>query len=190
MRLRLGRLSAAPGQILRRGVPQWRPLQLFFAIGAALLAPAMILFVRGWLLVDHCLETTGALRAFGVQMALLRPSQNCPDGAMALGGDAHQVLTLAVGVTVPLLIAHALLLGVGTAAAALAARLTVGITAVVDTFARVVSRALQALFGATAAPLLPVPRSQVVPGARPIIAAVRYVTSAWQLRAPPLGAWA
>lgn len=73
---------------------------------------------HGAVLVHRCVAPGGALEWLGLRLALVRAGE-CPDGQVAVGGDGQQVLTLVVGVAVPVLLAHVLAtlggLGVATA---------------------------------------------------------------------------
>lgn len=86
------------------------------AAGAATVAAAGLLDDRAAVLVHRCVAADGLTEWLGLRLALLRHG-DCPEGALAVGGDGEQLLTLVVGAAVPVLLAHLLgtALGLGLA---------------------------------------------------------------------------
>lgn len=82
-----------------------------------LLAVVGALGERGIALVHHCVAGGGSFAWWGTRLAMVRHSDVCPEGTLALGGAPDDVAGVIAAVTVPLLVLHAVLglggLGVG-----------------------------------------------------------------------------
>lgn len=84
---------------------------------ATLLAVVGALGERGIAVVHHCVAGGGSFAWWGTRLAMVRHSDVCPEGTLALGGAPDDVAGVIAAVTVPLLLLHAGLglggLGVG-----------------------------------------------------------------------------
>lgn len=63
---------------------------------------------RSAILLQQCVSGDGVVGRWGMGLALLHTSADCPAGALALGPDHRQALTLVVTIAVPALAAHLL----------------------------------------------------------------------------------
>jgi hypothetical protein len=117
---------------------------LLSRLAAAAAAVAVVLGVGAGLLralAHQCLHVDGPLALLGVRLTLLQDAADCPTGTLAMTPAASQGAVLAIGVVLPVVLAHAVLGALGA-----------GLAAVLLRAARSVRRVLGA-----AAPVLPRP---------------------------------
>lgn len=85
------RLRARPGLVL----------------AAAAVLPALAAVLGGVLQVTRCVAVPDGVATVGLHLALLRAAPECPTTGVALGGESEHVVAIAVMLTVPLLLVHA-----------------------------------------------------------------------------------
>lgn len=73
-----------------------------------LLAALGALGERGIALVHHCVAGTGTFAWWGTRLAMVRHSDTCPEGSLALGGAPDDVAGVIAAVALPVVVLHAL----------------------------------------------------------------------------------
>lgn len=112
----MGLAAITPGGLWRARMSAHR--LRYVGLLAALAAVAGLLeraLAHGGLVVQQCVEPNQVGAWFGLHLALLRLSPDCPGDSLALGPDRQQVVTVVVSVAAPVLLAHlaALVAGIG-----------------------------------------------------------------------------
>lgn len=74
----------------------------------ALLAGLGALGERGIALVHHCVAGTGSFAWWGTRLAMVRHSDSCPEGTLALGGAPDDVAGVIAAVALPVVVLHGL----------------------------------------------------------------------------------
>lgn len=74
----------------------------------ALLAGLGALGERGIALVHHCVAGTGSFAWWGTRLAMVRHSETCPEGTLALGGAPDDVAGVIAAVALPVVVLHGL----------------------------------------------------------------------------------
>lgn len=73
-----------------------------------LLAGLGALGERGIALVHHCVAGTGSFAWWGTRLAMVRHSDTCPEGTLALGGAPDDVAGVIAAVALPVVVLHGL----------------------------------------------------------------------------------
>ncbi len=92
---------------VRTALPLLAGLGIAVIIVARLLGAAISLLEhRGFALLHQCVPDAGAFGWMGVHLAVVRTSNECPAGTLALGGEPDGVAAVLAAVTLPVLLLH------------------------------------------------------------------------------------